>query len=209
MENWCDVEADEADECKVVEADDDGWSKPKRGRHKKNRAYRPPALRAKRTRHGHHVWVVRGLPGAGKNTWVNNNLGKFPDKVVLGMADFLEDGDEENERERRYQAYKDCKREFYELLERVDDPEQEDVQVIVLVNPYLTPGTLKFAQKAAAKHMYNFHVVDVVCKNEAEARAAVLRSSAELPAVYGETMFRKWKPWRGAITVPFVSTDVA
>lgn len=127
------------------------------------------------------VVILRGLPGAGKSTWIARNL--LNALVVSADHFFMKTGKYVFDKALLGAAHGDCQNKFFDAIDRLRAP------LVVVDNCNLTARDMRFYVIHALSHGYELEIVSL----QTPADVAIERGLHGVPAAAYDLLANRYK----------------
>lgn len=111
------------------------------------------------------VFIMRGLPGAGKTTWIRNNL---PDAFICSADNYFldEEGIYKFDSFLISEAHESCLKRFVEILTSHEDEAEKEPLVIVVDNTAIRAWEISPYYNLAKAFGHDVEVVHIKCDSD-------------------------------------------
>ncbi|MCK4671259.1 MAG: ATP-binding protein [Candidatus Aegiribacteria sp.] len=111
------------------------------------------------------VFIMRGLPGAGKTTWIRNNL---PDAFICSADNYFLDkeGNYKFDNLLISEAHESCLKCFAEILTSHEDEAEKESLVIVVDNTAIRAWEISPYYNLAKAYGHDVKVVHIKCDSD-------------------------------------------
>jgi predicted kinase len=108
------------------------------------------------------ILIMRGLPGAGKSTWVKEN---YPDACICSADGYFlnENGDYVFDGEKISEAHAWCLRSFAETLSSIDRGESDSPDVVIVDNTCIRAWEISPYYNLASAYGHQVSIIQVDC----------------------------------------------
>ncbi|MCD4847406.1 MAG: ATP-binding protein [Candidatus Aegiribacteria sp.] len=111
------------------------------------------------------VFIMRGLPGAGKTTWIRNNL---PDAFICSADNYFldEKGIYKFDSLLLSEAHESCLKRFVEILTSQEDEVQKESLFVVVDNTAIRAWEISPYYNLAKAYGHDVRVVHIKCDSD-------------------------------------------